>query len=341
MGMIRAQDELAPEEELAEMPIVEESHDNHAGHAHPNVRTEIKAVFTDILDQAGFVTVQLLSQGKPVALGTIVSSDGYILTLADLLDDNPRCRFSCGEEFPVKLVGIRKDYNLALVKFDAENLKPVEWWDGEPPEPGSWLVAQDLDGSALEVGVVGTEPRRVRGPRHDDASRGFLGVQLDNTEKGVSIRTVIPDTAASEAKLLKGDMVIGSGPETFKQVNDLIDYIGEHKAGEKIQLDIRRDKERMTVEVTLRHMEKRFRRRPDTKDRWGGGPFSKSRRGFPPVIQHDAAIPIDACGGPLFDTSGKCIGIHIARALRVTNYAVPSRVARKIVGELKMAGEGN
>jgi S1-C subfamily serine protease len=43
------------------------------------------------------------------------------------------------------------------------------------------------------------------------------------------------------------------------------------------------------------------------------------------------------CGGPLVDTEGRAVGINIARALRVTTYALPARIVQETVTALKRA----
>ena len=42
------------------------------------------------------------------------------------------------------------------------------------------------------------------------------------------------------------------------------------------------------------------------------------------MIQHDTVLDPGECGGPIIDTSGRAIGINIARAGRVVSYALPS-----------------
>ena len=41
------------------------------------------------------------------------------------------------------------------------------------------------------------------------------------------------------------------------------------------------------------------------------------------------------CGGPVVDLDGRCIGINIARALRVATYALPASVAKETIEKLR------
>jgi serine protease Do len=71
------------------------------------------------------------------------------------------------------------------------------------------------------------------------------------------------------------------------------------------------------------------------QDHWGGGPFSDRRWGFAKVIPNDLGISPTECGGPLVDLDGHCVGVNIARALRVASYALPASVAKKTVERLR------
>jgi S1-C subfamily serine protease len=64
------------------------------------------------------------------------------------------------------------------------------------------------------------------------------------------------------------------------------------------------------------------------------GDLSERRSGFPAVFAHDTAIIPAACGSPLLDLEGKVVGLNIARAGRVTTYAIPADELNKIVPRL-------
>ena len=66
----------------------------------------------------------------------------------------------------------------------------------------------------------------------------------------------------------------------------------------------------------------------------GGGPFSDRRWGFSKVIPHDLGIAPTECGGPLVDLDGHCVGVNIARALRVASYALPGERGEGDGGEV-------
>lgn len=63
--------------------------------------------------------------------------------------------------------------------------------------------------------------------------------------------------------------------------------------------------------------------------------------GFPEALQHDTDLFPHQCGGPVFDISGKAIGLNIARAARITSYAIPAKAVLRVFEELKNKGEAS
>ena len=62
---------------------------------------------------------------------------------------------------------------------------------------------------------------------------------------------------------------------------------------------------------------------------------SSHNSGFPEALQHDTDLFPHQCGGPLFDISGKAIGLNIARAARITSYALPASAVTRVYEQLK------
>ncbi len=117
----------------------------------------------------------------------------------------------------------------------------------------------------------------------------------------------------------------------MKSTDQIIAIIGRQNPGDEIKLLVQREKNVLELTAKLGSP-------PDDanpQDHWGGGPFSVRREGFPQVITHDTVIRPEQCGGPLIDTDGLVVGVNIARALRVTTYAVPAETVQKLVESLK------
>ena len=98
----------------------------------------------------------------------------------------------------------------------------------------------------------------------------------------------------------------------------------------KVALVVGRKDKQLELEATLGRSPGRL-----PQDNWGGGPFSDRRWGFAAVIPHDLAIAPTDCGGPLVDIDGRCLGVNIARALRVASYALPPSVVQETVEKIR------
>src|SRR5262245_16328010 len=63
--------------------------------------------------------VQVLNHGKEAALGTVVGSDGWVLTKHSLLKDKIEVKLADGKVLPAELIGVKEDHDLALLKIAA------------------------------------------------------------------------------------------------------------------------------------------------------------------------------------------------------------------------------
>jgi serine protease Do len=292
---------------------------------------DVKGAFVDVAKQASAGTVQILADGDAVALGTTVSADGYIVSKASLLAGKLLCRLKDGSEFEATVIGTDEEHDLALLKVPADDLTTVVWCNSNP-SPGSLVAAIGMDDHPLALGVVSTEPRTISGPIRSPSQRGWLGITLGSGASGLGIKDVSRPSAAAEAGLREGDLIVNVHGTAMKSVEQIVETIGRHDPGDALTLLIRRGEKEMEVSAKLG-------KRPSPQDNWGGGPFSERRTGFPLALPHDVIVPPDQCGGPLVDTSGKVVGINIARALRVTTYALPAQTVQEIVDKLRAARE--
>ena len=108
---------------------------------YPKSSPKVMAAFRDVVAAPSNSTVRVLVEGKDVAFGTVVGADGWILTKASELKGKPVCKLKDGTELEAKVVGVHDQYDLALLKVEAKNLKPVAWGDSKAASPGNWVAA--------------------------------------------------------------------------------------------------------------------------------------------------------------------------------------------------------
>ncbi len=93
---------------------------------------------------------------------------------------------------------------------------------------------------------------RVGGAGGDTGGSAFLGVEMgDAGTDGVAIRRVIDDTAAAQAGLLAGDVVMRVDGRPVDSSSDLGATIGRHRPGESIELELLRAGKTIQTVVTL------------------------------------------------------------------------------------------
>jgi serine protease Do len=287
---------------------------------------QVKTVFQTVARDASSATVQILADGQPAALGTVVDQQGVVVSKASLLSGKLVCRLGDERELEARLVGSDDEHDLAVLKVDATDLSAAVWRD-TPAPPGTLVAALGADDLPLGIGVISTEPRRIArfGPANPD--RGWLGVSLGTDQAGVIIMQVVSGTAAEQAGLQLGDVIVNVAGKKMESIEQVIQAVGSCRPAQTLTLLIRRDDQEREVTATLG--------KPPAveipEDSWGGGPFSVRRGGFPAALAHDVAIRPEQCGGPLVDTDGRVVGINIARALRVTTLALDADTVQRLV----------
>lgn len=99
---------------------------------------------------------------------------------------------------------------------------------------------------------------------YGNVQRGFLGVQImdvnaDLAEKeglktiaGVYVQDYSPNSAAEEAGIKKGDVIVGVSGKEVKSTPELQEIIGRKRPGDKVEIKVNRDGSVKTFMVTLR-----------------------------------------------------------------------------------------
>jgi serine protease Do len=261
-----------------------------------------------------------------VALGTIVTSDGYIVTKASELSGNVECKLGGEKTYPARLIGVHDNTDLALLKIDASGLAPVRWSRERPPAVGSFLATAGPGGEALAIGVVSVGPRAI------PAASGVLGIAVGQADEGARVEQVLEGTSADRAGLQVNDIITRVNDRSVTSRESLIETVGGFRPGDRVRLQILRGEEVLDISTTLGNRTHGSRR--DFQNRLGGD-LSERRGGFPQAIQHDTVLRPRDCGGPLVDLDGRVVGINIARAERVASYAIPTPLVLDVIDELR------
>jgi serine protease Do len=83
------------------------------------------------------------------------------------------------------------------------------------------------------------------------ANTAYLGVTVAEDAKDCKIEEVTPDSPAAKAGLKPGDVITKFDGQKVRDFDQLGDLIAKKKPKEKVKIELLRDKETMTIEVTL------------------------------------------------------------------------------------------
>lgn len=331
----------------------------------PHLREAFRLVVRDVRK----ATVEVRSLGKRVAFGGVVGPNGWIVTKASVVRGPVTCRLKDGREFDARLVGVDSETDLAMLKVEAKGVPTLELggpglvesdefvamradeaFDESAPaiepsmaitlQPGDWLATVGLVRDPIAVGVVSVLPRPI------EKRDGFLGITMDRNDAAgggnlpaVRIMKVYPDTAAADAGLQAGDLIVEADSRATPTAAALKRVISDHNPGDRVGLKVRRGEQQLVLSAVLRGLDSipegisPAEKRAYYQNRLGGT-LSERRFGFPSALQHDTVLKPDECGGPIVDLDGRVVGFNIARAGRTESYALPTEEVRGRLFEL-------
>ena len=135
--------------------------------------------------------VEILDNDKQVALGTVVSEDGFIVTKASEFGQSLEIRLSDHSKHVAEQVSVDEANDLALLKIRASGLRPVDWPGSGDPQMGQWVMSPHEDKSQVRIGVISALTRPV--PKQF----GALGVvTVDNADYLTENDLLEPNTLA-------------------------------------------------------------------------------------------------------------------------------------------------
>tara|TARA_B100000029_G_scaffold311335_1_gene303850 strand:- start:2043 stop:3110 length:1068 start_codon:yes stop_codon:yes gene_type:complete len=288
--------------------------------------------FRSVVEGASEATVAVLVDGRQKALGTIVGSDGWVLTKASQvngINGGPiSCRLKDGTTHKARQVGFHAEHDLAMLKIDAQELAVVSWQNAEDPAVGSFLATSGPAELPVAVGVVSIHRRRI------PHLFGFLGIGFEDTAGGARISRVMPNSGASRIGLKAGDVITRVAGTRIPRGEVLRNQIRKFRPGEILPMRVRRGTVEFDANARLGSPAQHLQNRSIFMNKLGGQ-LSFRRGGFPNAFAHDTVLKPEQCGGPLVNLQGKVVGINIAREGRTESHAIPAAVIVGLIEDLK------
>ncbi|GAA4451569.1 trypsin-like peptidase domain-containing protein [Novipirellula rosea] len=291
---------------------------------------QIEAAFYDSLQDAPTVAVEVLCDGEQKVLGTIVDSEGWVLTKSSELFGNVAIRLADGRELPAQLHGTSHEFDLAILKVSGTELPQIRWSDRGIPLSGTMVAATGSRQVPGTVGIVSHPSRDV------PAERGTIigSVQLQSTDPVARVWKVGRSEKFFANPFHKGDIVTKIDDVPTPNFKSLIELNGGPNdgrlpgkiVGDQMLAMVERDGQPVRLHFQLDGLTS-----PMAGELYPSGRFT----GFPCVYSTDILVLPEMCGGPLVDRSGQVTGIVISAANNETEtYVIPAEVARSASQEL-------
>ena len=228
-----------------------------------------------------------------------------------------------------------EEWDLALVKVDASGLAPVIWAESSDLLHGTWVVSNGATTRKFRrprLGMISANKREIPG-----GNPAVLGLGLKSAKGGISVTMVTKESGAEVAGVQKNDLITAIGETQVRDVEHLQTILKQYRVGESPILTIIRGEQKLALEVELLARHKLYGGTRSRNDSMSGD-FSPRRTGFPMVLQHEITLSRRSVGGPLLDFKGECVGMNIAMANRVENYAIPVENLLQEIPKLKSKG---
>jgi serine protease Do len=288
--------------------------------------------FAPISEATRYSIVKFNVDGGTVALGTVVDTNGLVLTKASQLKKGKlTCWLAVEKEVDAEVLGTDEEEDLALVRVNSPGLKPIQW-AAAGVSIGQWAINPGIAETPQSVGIISALSHRIRPPR------ALIGVQFDFRTSDSRIREVLPGFDAEKAGVKAGDIIVALDNVAVTNREQIIESIRDFSEGHLVKLRLRRAEKEFDAEVRLRgarSAELSADLDPAPRQSRLTGEISRRAEGFELAIEHDSILPPWMCGGPLVNLDGKAVGLNIARADRVSTYALPARLVKQALDSLK------
>ena len=277
-------------------------------------------------------TVSVLKNGEQVALGAVITQDGYAITKASELGKGAiECGLMDGRYITAKVVDRLEAYDLALLKMEGNDFTPLVWSEAEIPV-GTMLAASGIDENPISVGVLSVQARNL-----DESNKGFAGLALgENPEgEGVLIMKVVPGKPGDKAGMGDMDVVLAIDGVKVNHSHELMKIIASKGPGDIVKFNIKTSAgEVKEVSVTLASRAEMAQLGGVDPTAQMGTDLSNRPGGFPSALQNDLGINANQCGGPVVDIDGNAVGLNIARSGRTSTLMLSGKLVKSLLSQV-------
>jgi S1-C subfamily serine protease len=309
-------------------------------------RTQGKATlgrFRSAVTDARRSVVEILDGVTTTAFGTVVDSDGLVLTKASEVPVGARCRLPGGRVVPTEVVGIDPAYDLALLRVPASGLVPVTWGTPANPRAGTLLAASGTGELPVAVGIVSIPRRDTPGPHSSLPSRYSrppAGAPLltGRTEPGVGYRVKSSEGNAAAADICAGDVILTIAGSPVPDNSQIMGCIGRNRYDEayftfRFCLEGRQTEDRLPVRLERagRQLELTLVLAAAPDPEYPSECTSDHPDAPPTVITADIPVLHQECGTPAVGIDGGVVGVIISRFGPTGSFIIPGdRVAARL-----------
>jgi serine protease Do len=274
------------------------------------------------------------SSFDPVSYGTVIGSQGLILTKASEVEDASDLvvRVGSGVYRNPVVLAVDPAWDVALLRVEASGLTPADLATDLPdPERGTWVVANGASTKLKrlpQVGIISANAREIA-----PAGGVVLGITFKEESEKLLVKEVTEHSGAANAGIKAGDVIVSAGGQEVADHESLAKVVEKRRVGEDLEVTVEREGKKISMSVRLSGRADLFGEEESRNDQMSGS-FSGRRSGFPRVIQHDILANSSTVGGPLLDLDGRCLGMNIARANRCETFAIPAGDLRSLADRL-------